>query len=431
MIYAFYKFSKFISLLSIYYSHYYLTGKYDENKMKRVLNQIDNCIYIKLAQWIATKMDNFYNIKDPLLKNLNNFFENCKIHDFSHTNNILNNIEGLTEISKNPIASGSIGQVHLGIYKGKTVAIKVKHPNIEKDFKQHSQFLKLIKYLNFLPFEINSFFDNLEKQLDFNLEAKNTKQFQYNYKNTNFLIFPEIYLHSNDFIISKYINGEPYEKLTNNITIYNHNKINILIYIFLLDSILIKNFNHGDMHPGNWKIIKDNNKYKIVVFDCGYVYKIDKNNFSIKTIWNAIENNNLEPVLDFCLSNIYYTKCSKEELTEIKNIYLNSVKNNNGYNEILENLPSFLKELYNKGVILKSQFFNILLSIIFMEKIILKRAFCDPRESFEKTQREMKMFGLATIDNIIEFTELKKYFIETLPKKENDFLFDIETDDED
>ena len=124
------------------------------------------------------------------------------------------------------------------------------------------------------------------------------------------------------------------------------------------------------------------------------------------------------------------SKIPIEKLYASISIKINSIKDNIGYNEILNSLPNFLKELYKKGVILKAQFFNILLTLIFMEKFILKRSFCDPRETFEKTQREMKMFSLATIDNISDFADLKEYFIRTLPKKEENSLFEIETDDE-
>lgn len=46
------------------------------------------------------------------------------------------------------IASGSIAQVHVGQYKGRTVAVKVRHPRVEQEIQMDFDLMQMLARYN-------------------------------------------------------------------------------------------------------------------------------------------------------------------------------------------------------------------------------------------------------------------------------------------
>ena len=46
-----------------------------------------------------------------------------------------------------PIASGSVSQVYQAKYKGKKVAVKVRHPNVDKNIERDVHLMFFFSYL--------------------------------------------------------------------------------------------------------------------------------------------------------------------------------------------------------------------------------------------------------------------------------------------
>ena len=42
---------------------------------------------------------------------------------------------------------------------------------------------------------------------------------------------------------------------------------------------MIENFNHGDLHPGNWRVRIEEEKCKIVIYDYGFCWKQNQSQF--------------------------------------------------------------------------------------------------------------------------------------------------------
>ena len=62
----------------------------------------------------------------------------------------------MQKFEEKPIASGSVSQFYRAQYKGKKVAIKVRHPNVDK-------YIKLKYYFcNFKKIKLNLFQENLK-----------------------------------------------------------------------------------------------------------------------------------------------------------------------------------------------------------------------------------------------------------------------------
>lgn len=96
-----------------------------------------------------------------------------------------------------PIGVGSIGQVYEAKYQGKKVAVKVRHPKVEKDIERD---IDIIFFFSNMMSKISSFFEipvtnyslkqTLVNQIDFNVEAQNLMKFIEQYKGNPDIHFP-------------------------------------------------------------------------------------------------------------------------------------------------------------------------------------------------------------------------------------------------
>jgi predicted unusual protein kinase regulating ubiquinone biosynthesis (AarF/ABC1/UbiB family) len=258
---------------------------------------------IKLLQFLC--MNNIIKTKS-----LEYLLENCEIHPFNETEKMYfqdfgNDIsEDYDTFLPTLIGSGSIGQVYC-LYNrtlNKFVAMKVKHPCINKKVKKFNLIKTLIKIINpFISFGdiILQYIDNINLQLDYQLEVKNTKLLKLKFQNESSVIIPEIYEYTENFIIMSYHDGISFNQITDTPL-----KIKISLYInfIILSSLLVYDIFHGDLHFGNWKIQieesgnSENPDIKIVLYDCGIVYSSNNLEFN-KNMVKYIGCNDYESLL--------------------------------------------------------------------------------------------------------------------------------------
>ena len=242
------------------------------NKTKTNANKCGP-LAIKLIQFLC--MNNV--IKS---KSLESLMEDCEIHSFEETEKLYfqdfgNDIsEDYIIDSPRLVGSGSIGQVYclFNFKMNDWVAVKVKHPGINQKVEKFNLIKLLIKLFNrFISFGdiILQFIDNINTQLDYNLEVKNTKLLKHKFKNESSVIIPEIYKSTDNFIIMSYHDGVSFNQITDTVL-----KIKISLYInfIILSSLLVYDILHGDLHYGNWKINVFGSDIKIILYDCGIVY---------------------------------------------------------------------------------------------------------------------------------------------------------------
>ena len=314
-------FNYIIYFYSLYKFLQYKDTKYSNIYLNRLENAIYNCgpIGIKLVQLLimyegALPADSIQKLKYTL--------EKCKVHSWNITKDLYYNnfnrdisddfdlyydcevdvdedlvvdenwglsdgfdldYDYMYDHNDKIIGSGSIGQVYKLFSKeiNAYVAVKVRHPTIEADIYEFTKIVNFImkyilKYIN-IPYKnlINLFVENINIQKDFKNEALNTIKLRANFIEDN-IIVPEIYKYSTDFIIMSYHKGIDISAIDNKYKFAVYNDINFMT----LSSIMVYDFLHADLHDGNVKIeILENNKYNIIVYDCGLVVSTNKTSY--------------------------------------------------------------------------------------------------------------------------------------------------------
>jgi len=162
---------------------------------KRLVRALARCgpVGIKWGQWASTRYDLF---EDDFCEAIGQLTNDAPSHPFAVTRHAVERsfgqpIEELFErFEHEPLASGSIGQVHLATLRrdGATVAVKVQHPNLPERMALDMAILRLMADLCSLLFPqlrigetADQFATNFEMQLDFRDEARFLRQFRRNY----------------------------------------------------------------------------------------------------------------------------------------------------------------------------------------------------------------------------------------------------------
>ncbi|KAI9373976.1 hypothetical protein BJX61DRAFT_500653 [Aspergillus egyptiacus] len=259
--------------------------------------------FIKLGQWAASRTDIF----PPEMCNImSSLHSNAPAHSLSETKRIIRNaFNGLPfedifeEFNEKPLGVGAIAQV----YKAKLrpnlanladndltgpeglgdkfrknvdvlmkstpqrvpssyVAVKVQHPRVERlirrDLRIMHFFASLINaiptmhWLSF-PDEVAQFGEMMKLQLDLRIEASNLKIFREKFRSRTSAWFPYPYLDysTREVLIEEFAQGIPLSTfLEKGGGVYQHEIANEGLDAFL-HMVLIDNFVHADLHPGN------------------------------------------------------------------------------------------------------------------------------------------------------------------------------------
>jgi ubiquinone biosynthesis protein len=198
--------------------------------------------------------------------------------------------EVFESIVESPIGTASIGVVYKGVLKtGEKVVLKVRRPNIVKEMNTDFSILLFLatqveraseelKYLGISRL-VNDFSITLQTELDFHIEALNCERFKKNveiHDSKKVLYIPKMYteLCSERFLVMELLDGIPFsdkagiaprlDELKNNLT----DSLQIFIKTFLMDG-----FFHGDLHGGNFFLMKND---QIGIIDFGLMGRLSK-----------------------------------------------------------------------------------------------------------------------------------------------------------
>ncbi|MFS7921050.1 putative ABC-type Cd(2+) transporter [Helianthus anomalus] len=232
--------------------------------------------FIKWGQWAASRPDLFPN---DLCAELAELQTNAPAHSYAYTKKTIEKAfsRSLPEIFENfeeePVASGSIAQVHRATLKFRhpgqrikpiLVAVKVRHPGVSEAirrdfillniFAKVSVFIPTLKWLR-LDESIQQFAVFMMSQVDLSREAAHLSRFIYNFRRWKDVSFPRpLYpLVHPAILVETFEHGESIlhyvDELEGHVGVKSG-----LAHIgthALLKMLLVDNFIHADMHPGN------------------------------------------------------------------------------------------------------------------------------------------------------------------------------------
>lgn len=232
--------------------------------------------FIKWGQWAATRPDLFPRDLCAVLSELHS---RAPAHSFAFTKKTIENAFGrkLGEIfdkfEEEPVASGSVAQVHRATLKFRypgqpikpiLVAVKVRHPGvgdaIRRDFMIVNAFAKISSVLPTLTWlrldeSLQQFSVFMMSQVDLAREAAHLSRFIYNFRRWRDVSFPKpLYpLVHPAVLVETYEHGESVLHFVDELEGSGRIKT-ALAHIgshALLKMLLVDNFIHADMHPGN------------------------------------------------------------------------------------------------------------------------------------------------------------------------------------
>ncbi|KZT75012.1 ABC1-domain-containing protein, partial [Daedalea quercina L-15889] len=254
--------------------------------------------FVKLAQWAASRADLFPTL---LCEKLGALHSRGKAHPFSHTKRVIERVfqrpfyEVFEEFDETPIGTGAIAQVYKGTLKQDlippahlvpkrhritmlpealsnepppsvptaAVAIKILHPKVDKLIARDlaimtffANVLTLFPGMQWIsmPEEVAVFGQMMHGQLDLRIEANNLEVFEKNFANRKLPVtFPRPLTKwsTKDVLVEDFQNALPLELfLKNGGGAYNDLLAEVGLDTFL-NMLLLDNFVHSDLHPGN------------------------------------------------------------------------------------------------------------------------------------------------------------------------------------
>ena len=259
------------------------------DRFKKSIDELGAC-FIKFAQVLATRADFF---PPEYLAKLKQLHDEVAPMQPEYLDRVFNQAFGqknpFKHFDKNPIASASIGQVHIAYLKDETrVAVKLRRFGIKKRVKADIKILRLLNKLfkplfssytnNSIESLIMEFSEMIIREINLLNELESIIEFSTVYANES-ILFPKPYSkYSNEkALVMSFEEGmrlsdivrlsqEELDKLN-----IDFNKIMEKLIRFYIVQILAKGVFHADPHPGNILI---NSVGNLVMLDFGMVKKI-------------------------------------------------------------------------------------------------------------------------------------------------------------
>lgn len=169
------------------------------------------------------------------------------------------------EFDPHPIASGSIAQVHKAIWKGKSVAVKVRHPGVEQQIQLDFEIMIAVaRWVERLPGlewlslseSLIQFSHTIGSQTNLTTEGVQLLRFGKNFRKWNDVVIPEPFVMTSSVLIETYLEGQSISNVLKK-SYLDENYLDLAYFIvtrgedIYLNMLLKDNFMHADLHPGN------------------------------------------------------------------------------------------------------------------------------------------------------------------------------------
>lgn len=243
--------------------------------------------FIKLAQVLATRADFFSAEYLEELKQLHDQLPSMSKDEYEKVFNKAFKNNPFSSFENTPIASASIGQVHIAYLKsGEKVAVKLLRVGIKNRVKAD---IKIINFFNtiFKPLfsqytknsieaVVSEFSSMILQEVSLTHELGNLQKFSQTYKDSG-VKFPKAFSEfcSDDALVMSYEEGFRFDDKENllkeNI---DFNEIISKLVDFYTTQMLINGYFHADPHPGNLLV---NKQGELILLDFGMVKSIPNN----------------------------------------------------------------------------------------------------------------------------------------------------------
>jgi predicted unusual protein kinase regulating ubiquinone biosynthesis (AarF/ABC1/UbiB family) len=394
----------------------------DDIELEKIKTKIFKCgcIGIKFTQWIISKLKGTeHNQKySKIISYFEDIFDNCGNHNIKYTENIFKKDFGkeLGDIfdmnNFEIIASGSIGQVYKTRFKKKKthdvniiqsekfnkddICIKVRHPFIDyiKSYQMlFIYFIIMLQKINYfkkkynLHFNLFDFIDNINKQIDFNIEAYNNIKIYNSYKDNEYIIIPKVHNFSKNIIISSFEHGQSVDDISE----YQQCKVALNMLCLVYNMAIVDNFMHGDLHIKNWAVRPYKKMYQIIVYDFGICFYGPTSEYAEKLLYYA-EIQDIKNLIRVFLDDSNYENKNKEELlNELYNIFKD-----------ICNEPFNMNIVYNKLIYLFSSY-NLIINNLFLNILVF---FCLVEDLWKRTNIICQDASILDLKSILKNQKL-------------------------
>lgn len=286
---------------------------------------------MKLGQLLSLDLGDY--LPPEVIKILNELHQKSTFLSYEIIEEILikelkDKFKDLSDISKEPIAAASIGQVHKANLNHKSVAIKIQYPgvadSIPNDIKIIEMILKkLILITNKRQTDISPLIEEiksvLQNEANYQHEVMMHLRYKEAFKKSEFII-PEIYQEysTSKIIIQEFIEGISFVKwIETNPDLKTREYFADQFIRLYLDEIFKFKLVQSDPNPGNFLITRDN---KIALIDFGAVKEYSD---SFVNSYRKILMASFKGDKEMILKESYKVHFIDErETEEVKNIYL-------------------------------------------------------------------------------------------------------------
>lgn len=374
------------------------------------LKKIENkgLLAIKIAQHFALRID---FLDEKVCTHLSQLYRNNPItipeEDLMPLLNEFSNInleKNIVKIEKKPFSSASIGQVHKALLtNGDEVIVKILKKDFYQAFKNDVQTVKNFFYFSIKIYpKLSKVFDpigileniedytfnelNFLNEIEGQASLKNIYEKNKNTYNLSKLRFHKIYkeLSSEKVLVSERIDGKTFDELLNE---------GNLKYSILLDFFHIHGFYlfgpgvfHGDIHPGN--IILDKNE-NIYLVDTGAISEVgDKIRVGLFNFFKALSWYDFE-MCAYCLNKMAKKEINGDSFKSFKIEFLNLYKDfeNSTVSEVslTKKMMETIKLGVSFGMIFEKGMFGIIKSLMYLDGMVLR---CNPEAVLLKDMRK-------------------------------------------
>ena len=273
----------------------YARAREDERELAKALRDtLEQCggVFIKFGQVLSTRKELLSPIFIEELEKLQQHVKPLseqQIDQLIEENFPENPNAIFSYISRTPLASASIGQVHKAVLKETNEPVVVKFLRPEVKNIMHEDLSILMEFARWISSKSqwaeNLGFSDLAKgfslalseEIDFHIETRNMEQVAVIVERGNIDVkVPKVYPeYSNEnVVVMEFIKGKSVtvaNSLFNNLQIDRHEFAQTLLYTFL-EQTLISGIFHADPHPGN--IYVEENSGRVAMLDYGAVGRL-------------------------------------------------------------------------------------------------------------------------------------------------------------